>query len=348
MNLVRPSSSIELPGCKLGANSLQIDSNCSLENWKAIGNSLKRIEGAVQWWIGDWIKFGTRKQYIQAASETGYDIGTMYYINATVAQFEPARRRDKLSFAHHYTVVKLPRKDQDEILDLAEKNNWTREELRDEVKKLKRRQDAQKGEGKELPPSVEVIHGDFRQVDLTPDSVDLILTDPPYPEEYLPLWGDLSIFAKKVLKPSGFFISYSGLLHLPKVMSLLADSLIHYWTFALLHKGVNQLVHPRNIFCGWKPILVFQKPPFKRIEDPTEDVIEGSGREKDLHDWQQSPQDLIQLISTFSKPDAVILDPCAGSGTTLVAGKDLLRNFIGIDIDEQNVRVMKSRLGEVR
>lgn len=48
-------------------------------------------------------------------------------------------------------------------------------------------------------------------------------------------------------------------------------------------------------------------------------------------------------LSTFSK-DAVILDPFVGSGTTVVAAKNLGKNFIGIDINPEYVDIAKKRL----
>lgn len=41
------------------------------------------------------------------------------------------------------------------------------------------------------------------ELDLEPESVDLILTDPPYPREFLPLWSDLGDLAERVLKRGG-------------------------------------------------------------------------------------------------------------------------------------------------
>ena len=45
-----------------------------------------------------------------------------------------------------------------------------------------------------LPDPIKIIQGDFREVypTLEPDSIDFIITDPPYPKEYLPLYEDLA------------------------------------------------------------------------------------------------------------------------------------------------------------
>lgn len=42
-----------------------------------------------------------------------------------------------------------------------------------------------------------------------------------------------------------------------------------------------------------------------------------------------------------------MLDPFAGSGTTLVACKELGRDFIGIEREPEYVEIIKRRLGEI-
>ncbi|MBI3753453.1 MAG: site-specific DNA-methyltransferase [Deltaproteobacteria bacterium] len=48
-------------------------------------------------------------------------------------------------------------------------------------------------------------------------------------------------------------------------------------------------------------------------------------------------------LTTYSN-EAVVLDPFAGSGTTLVAAKKLGRKFIGIDINKEYIEISKRRL----
>jgi len=60
-------------------------------------------------------------------------------------------------------------------------------------------------EAKSLTINIDLRHGDFKEVlaDIPDGSVDCIITDPPYPYEFIECWSDLAVFAKRVLKPNG-------------------------------------------------------------------------------------------------------------------------------------------------
>ena len=64
---------------------------------------------------------------------------------------------------------------------------------------------------------------------------------------------------------------------------------------------------------------------------------------------QQSPIALLlRIILSSSKIGDTVFDPFAGTGTTLVVANQLERNSIGIEIDPNNVGMIKSRLEEIR
>lgn len=50
------------------------------------------------------------------------------------------------------------------------------------------------------------------------------------------------------------------------------------------------------------------------------------------------------LLKTYSNERMTILDPCMGSGTTGVACKNLNRNFIGIEKDENYFKIAEQRI----
>jgi site-specific DNA-methyltransferase (adenine-specific) len=52
------------------------------------------------------------------------------------------------------------------------------------------------------------------------------------------------------------------------------------------------------------------------------------------------------IVATMSRPGDVVLDPFAGSGTTLRAAKDLGRRAIGVEIDEHWCAVAATRCAQ--
>jgi len=50
------------------------------------------------------------------------------------------------------------------------------------------------------------------------------------------------------------------------------------------------------------------------------------------------------LIKMVTKPGGIVLDPFAGSGSTLVAAKQNGFNYIGIEITEEYIPIIEARL----
>ena len=67
-----------------------------------------------------------------------------------------------------------------------------------------------------------------------------------------------------------------------------------------------------------------------------------------LHKQQTPIQLLLRIILSSTNPDDVVLDPFAGSGTTLVVAEQLGRKSIGIELDKVNVTIIKERLAQKR
>ena len=68
------------------------------------------------------------------------------------------------------------------------------------------------------------------------------------------------------------------------------------------------------------------------------------GKMERCHPTQKPIELMSWIINKHTKPDDLILDPYAGSGTTLVAAKQLGRRYIGIEISEDYCRIAEDRL----
>lgn len=64
------------------------------------------------------------------------------------------------------------------------------------------------------------------------------------------------------------------------------------------------------------------------------------------HPTQKPEKLMTSIISLFTQPDSLILDPFCGSGTTLRAAKDLGRKAIGIELEEKYAEIAARRMGQ--
>ena len=108
-----------------------------------------------------------------------------------------------------------------------------------------------------------LIHDDFRNAQLEAKSVDVIITDPPYPHEYISLFEDLSAYSFRVLKPGGSLLVMVGQSYLPEIISALAKHLSYHWTISYLTPGPATQIWQRRINSNWKPVLWFVKNEYK-------------------------------------------------------------------------------------
>ncbi len=61
------------------------------------------------------------------------------------------------------------------------------------------------------------------------NSIDAIITDPPYPREFLSVYTDLAEFAVHALKPGGSLITMVGQSYLPEIIEMLRAQLTYHW-----------------------------------------------------------------------------------------------------------------------
>jgi len=260
----------------------------------------------------------------------------------------------KIANVSHDTIAKvkvLQAKASDEVKEQLRTGEVSINQAYKDIKKEEKvqqrlQQIEEKAEiGKNKSIDVDFRLGDFEEVfaNIPNGSVDCIITDPPYPREFIECWTKLARFAKRVLKPNGFCIAYSGQMNLPEVISRMSQYLDYYWTFAVYHEGQTQIVNGVNIICRWKPILIFQNGR-KQLPYVIQDYFISEKREKDGHEWQQSVSGVSYLIQKFTEENDLICEPFAGSGTTIIAAKQLNRQIIAAEINEQSYNVAKERI----
>jgi len=117
------------------------ESDLDVTQWRAVGRNLGRLGRNSQWWVGDWLLYGSSKwgeQYAEAVTLTGYDYGSLRNMASLSRRFDLSRRRDKLSWEHHASVQSLTPDEQDYWLDRAVELRWTREDLRTELRAAER------------------------------------------------------------------------------------------------------------------------------------------------------------------------------------------------------------------
>jgi len=75
-------------------------------------------------------------------------------------------------------------------------------------------------------------------------------------------------------------------------------------------------------------------------------IIAPSARERTGYPTQKPLRLLERIVEAASAPGDLVLDPCCGSGTTLVAARRLGRRWLGIDVSEEALAVARGRLEE--
>lgn len=162
-----------------------------------------------------------------------------------------------------------------------------------------------------------IIHGDSLTVlrQMEPESVDAIITDPPYGINYVSQTG------ASIKNDKSPFIWFLGM----------GDTKA---AFAPSHENIVFAVKGKYSFPGSRPkdLVTFPKINSSKMVHPTEKPV---GL-------------LANLISSVTKPGDLILDPFAGSGSTLVAAKKTGRRFIGIELDDEYFSTAQRRIEEVR
>ena len=242
--------------------------------------------------------------------------------------------------------VKAVKRDSPELYERMKSGELSAYEAEKELRKRQREieRDELAETGRSIPTNsrwnVEVGNIETYQ---TNKKFDFIITDPPYPKEYLSLFGVLAKRAKEWLKPSGLLVVMSGQSYLDQIYEMFSKELVYYWTACYLTPGQPTPLRQRQVNTTWKPILIYGLANDYKGKI-FGDVYISDANDKEFHKWGQSISGMISLVNQICLPGQTIFDPFCGAGTTGIAALQNGCFFDGIDIELENVNISKSRL----
>ena len=167
-------------------------------------------------------------------------------------------------------------------------------------------------------------------------SIDLVLTDPPYPNNANHFNENIKTAKKfiSVFDCNHWFIFWDEMTEPPCNQPLVAK---HIWHRTNTNRPDNyEMIYEYNSNNTKKASRAF---PFPVIYPGLTGCFEASG-----HPTQKNIKLLLALTNLTS--DQIILDPFLGSGTTAVAAKQLGRQYIGIEISEKYCEIAVQRLAQ--
>lgn len=207
----------------------------------------------------------------------------------------------------------------------------------------------------------QVLQGDCTRIlkELPSECVDLVLTDPPYGVCYQDRFGRtvandddprrvLGAFTDlyRVLKQDRLCISFYGWGQV--------DAFFHAWRragfrpvghivwakeYASRTRYLNYRHEQAYVLAKGRPTL-----PVEPLDDIQPWVYSGNVE----HPTQKAADILTPLIEAFTSPGQIVLDPFAGSGSTLVAAAMLGRGYLGIELDQRYATAARDRLANIR
>ena len=207
--------------------------------------------------------------------------------------------------------------------------------------------------------------------DLANESIDCIITDPPYgvsygdgsgrstanedfdddPTSAMAILRSIAPELRRVLKPSGHLYAFfsttlwQSTLDIWKSAGFDVRDLVCVWVKPGNATGVGNWDY--NFANSWEPFLFANNQTrrlgFKRKNVFTYSVDSGSAR----HHPTQKPVELLrELIQLSTQPGDIVFDPFCGSGFTLVAALQLRRKYLGYELNNHFVQICFRRLAD--
>lgn len=211
-------------------------------------------------------------------------------------------------------------------------------------------------------PMSTILHGDCIDImgSMQEESVDFILTDPPYLVNFRDRTGrslqnDTNAnwlkpamkAAFRVLKDNRLMLCFYGW---PR-----AEKFLEAWREAGF-RPVGHVVFRKTYTTRATDFLKYQheqayllakgRPPMLGAPLPDVQRLQYTGNK--LHPTQKAVVSLVPVIRTYSLPGDVILDAFCGSGSTCAAALLTGRKYIGIELDRQYYLQAIARLDRVK
>lgn len=198
---------------------------------------------------------------------------------------------------------------------------------------------------------ITIYHGDCREL-LPRLEADVIVSDPPYGIRYSPsqnsakAWGAKTFVGEVVVAGDDGPFDPTPLLRFPAVVLFGAN---HYadklppspaWLVWDKRDGMTS-----NDFADCELVWTNFTSVARLFRHQWNGALRASERGVTRVHPTQKPIELMQWI-IGKCPPGVVLDPFMGSGTTLVAAKNLGRRAIGIEIEERYCEVAAKRLSQ--
>lgn len=192
------------------------------------------------------------------------------------------------------------------------------------------------------------------------ESVDLILTDPPYGMQYRspkwrrPMVGDdnLAWFepmiqeAYRVLKPNSHIYLFCNDHGLCTFREKLQEAGFKVKRLLVWVKDQHTSGDLRGDYASRTEFILFAQKGRRLLNGKRDTNVlffKRAGKKR-VHPTEK-PEDLLRfLIEKSSSPGDLVLDPFAGSGTTCRAAKDLGRRYLGIEIDPYYAALARLRV----
>jgi adenine-specific DNA-methyltransferase len=206
-----------------------------------------------------------------------------------------------------------------------------------------------------------LIHGDCLNIlpKIPAGSVNFILTDPPYITKYQSRDGRSianddndrwlrPAFAQmyRALDKDSFCVSFYGWPQADKFMQAYRAAgfrVVGHFAFPKRYTSSTRYLRYQHE-CAH--LLAKGNPLYPK--ETIGDVIDWTYSGNKLHPTQKPLSVLLPLVETFSPAQGTVLDPFAGSGSSLLAAKMLGRSYLGIELDAKYHAIATRRLAEPR